>query len=124
MALDATLPRTSDVIRQYYRLVDAGKVDELLDLFEVNAAYDRPGYAPMRGRDELDRFYRAERAIDRGEHTLTDVVEDARQVAVAGRFVGVLKDGQTVTVGFADLFTFSPAHRVTRRATFFATPAV
>ncbi len=110
-------------VREYYRLVDANKVDDLLDLFAVDAVYSRPGYPVMHGRAELARFYRGERVIDCGRRTLDQVVVHNPQIAVTGSFEGALKDGTEVGLRFADFFVFD-GPRIARRDTYFFAPLV
>ena len=113
-----------DQVRSYYQLVDRGDVDGLVALFEPDSTYHRPGYPPLCGRDELERFYRGERVIDTGEHRLSTVVTDGDTTAVHGEFHGVLRDGRTVALRFADFFTFGAEGRFARRDTFFFAPLV
>ncbi|MGC4900444.1 nuclear transport factor 2 family protein [Micromonospora echinospora] len=61
-------------VRSYYELVDRGEVTELVQLFAQDALYLRPGYPPIRGRSELERFYREQRAIKCGHHAVESVV--------------------------------------------------
>jgi ketosteroid isomerase-like protein len=114
----------AETARRYYRLVDADDVEGLLDLFEPEAEYRRPGYDPLVGRDALRRFYSGTRVIRRGRHSVTSVVEDGNVVAIAGDFVGELKDGSTARLRFADFFTFGSGGRFSSRETFFFAPLV
>jgi ketosteroid isomerase-like protein len=121
----ATLPQTREnLVRSYYRLVDSNDVDGLVALFEPDSTYHRPGYPPLVGRTALERFYRGERVIDTGEHRLSTVVTDGDTTAVHGEFHGVLRDGRTVELRFADFFTFGPEGGFARRDTFFFAPMV
>lgn len=108
----------------YYRTVDAGDVQGVLDWFAQDAVYHRPGYAPMRGRDALEAFYGGERVIEDGVHTLDAIVAEGSTVAVRGRFEGRLKDGSQVVVGFADFITYDADGRAAERRTYFDAPAV
>lgn len=112
------------LVRRYYNAVDAGDVPALLDCFAADAVYRRPGYAPLRGREALERFYRGERVIAEGRHTLDAVVVQGRGAAVRGTFAGTLRDGRHVEVGFADFFTLDEQGRVAERHTYFERPAV
>ncbi len=95
-------------VRRYYQLVDADDVTGLIGLFAPDARYYRPGYQPLTGRDEMERFYREERVIAKGSHTLTAIVAAGRDVAVHGEFSGVLRDGRQTSLRFADFFCFGP----------------
>lgn len=110
--------------RSYYELVDAGEVDGVLAWFAVDAVYHRPGYPPMQGREALQSFYGGERVIVSGAHRLDEVLVDGPSVAVRGRFEGILKDGSSVSIGFADFIRYDAAGRAEQRRTFFEAPAV
>ncbi|MGC4932095.1 nuclear transport factor 2 family protein [Gordonia sp. DT30] len=91
------------IVRRYYELVDKGDL-ELLDLFSVDATYKRPGYREFHGRDELRRFYSADRVIESGAHTIRALYVDGMRVGVEGTFSGLLRDGTNVTLPFSDFF--------------------
>lgn len=109
-------------VRRYYELVNLGDVAGLLGLFAPDASYHRPGYPPLVGRVELERFYREQRVIRAGSHVLTMVVAAGRDVAVHGQFTGVLHNGERMEARFADFFSFGPGGQFTRRDTFFFSP--
>jgi len=111
-------------VRRYYELVDRGDVGALISLFADDAVYYRPGYAPLTGRTELERFYRADRVISAGRHTLSTLVGSAGHIAVHGHFDGVLRDGQAVYLRFADFFSLNDEGTFARRDTFFFAPMV
>jgi ketosteroid isomerase-like protein len=119
-------PETAPVsaVRRYYALVDAGDVPGLTSLFAPDTCYHRPGYQPLTGRDELQRFYREDRVIVKGAHTLTAIVADGRDVAVQGEFSGQLRDGRETSLRFADFFSFAADGLIARRDTFFFSPMV
>jgi ketosteroid isomerase-like protein len=114
----------ADVVRAYYRLVDAQDVDGVLELFCQDAVYVRPGYDTFRGVDSLRRFYSGERVIATGRHELDEVVEAVRSVAVQGRFSGRLRDGSACSCRFADFFRLTADDRIAHRCTYFAVPLV
>lgn len=111
-------------VRRYYVLVDADDVTGLIGLFAPDARYHRPGYQPLAGRDELERFYREDRVIAKGAHTLTAIIAADRDVAVQGEFSGVLRDGRETSLRFADFFSFGADGLIARRDTFFFAPLV
>lgn len=111
-------------VRRYYELVDAGDVSRLVNLFDTDAVYRRPGYAPLVGRDELERFYREQRVIKEGRHTVTTALVQEDAAAVHGTFEGTLNDGREVSLRFADFFTFSEDGVFSSRDTFFFAPMV
>lgn len=111
-------------VERYYDLVDRDDIPGLVSLFTADAVYERPGYPPMRGMGELERFYRNDRVIVSGKHLLRDVVAEPGRVAVHGDFEGRLKDGKPVRVRFADFFELADDGRFSRRDTFFFSPLV
>ncbi len=113
----------ADVVRRYYKLVDARALDDMLALFADDVVYRRPGYDPLRGIAELRTFYAQDRVIADGAHTLASLVEDGDRVAVEGKFRGTLRDGRKACVRFADFFVVRGG-RITRRDTYFDAPLV
>ncbi|SEG92232.1 Ketosteroid isomerase-related protein [Nonomuraea solani] len=111
-------------IRHYYELVDAGDVPALVDLFDPEVVYRRPGYEPLVGKAELERFYREQRVIKEGRHTLSTTLVKEEGAAVHGTFEGTLHDGREVSLAFADFFTFSASGAFRTRDTFFFAPLV
>jgi steroid delta-isomerase len=125
--MTATLPREASVVatvHRYYELVDAGDVTGLVNLFTEDATYHRPGYEPLEGRAGLARFYSQDRIIREGRHSVTTAVAAGSEVAVHGEFNGVLHDGTTVSLRFADFFTVTEDGYFDRRDTFFFAPLV
>jgi steroid Delta-isomerase len=125
---DVTL-RDSDaapeaLVRRYYELVDSGDVPGVVGLFAPDACYCRPGYPALVGHAELELFYREQRVIKEGSHTIMIVVAAGRDVAVHGQFRGVLHDGQWIDARFADFFLLGLDGRFVRRDTFFFAPLV
>lgn len=107
-------------VREYYRLVDRNDFDALLSLFTLNAWYERPGYGRMNGTSDLQRFYSEERVIDVGRHIIDQLCSVGDFVIVQGRFTGLLKDGKSVSLGFADFFEMKGVKISGRRTYFFA----
>ncbi|WP_116952014.1 nuclear transport factor 2 family protein [Jiangella endophytica] len=111
-------------VLHYYETVDSEDPTAVVDLFSEDAVYRRPGYQPMVGRAALLRFYGGERVIAAGRHVITRIVLDGpAHVAVEGRFIGHLKDGSRVDLGFADFFTLHDT-LIVERATYFEASAV
>lgn len=108
------------LVRTYYEVVDANDVDTLLSLFAPDAVYHRPGYDALRGHEDLDRFYRDERIIESGRHTVDAMVVGERTVAVQGHFGGTSRDGRSLDLRFADFF--DGERLITARRTFFYAP--
>jgi steroid delta-isomerase len=79
----------------------------------------------MKGRAAMAEFYRGQRVISAGVHTLDRMTIDGSGAAVHGEFAGVLKDGREVRLRFADFFVVVAENGLfARRDTFFFTPLV
>lgn len=111
-------------VRRYYELVDADDVPGLVALFAPECVYRRPGYEPLRGREELEGFYTGERVIAAGRHEIAAAVVDEGGVAVHGTFEGTLKDGSARSLRWADFYTFTGEGLFATRDTFFFAPLV
>jgi ketosteroid isomerase-like protein len=120
----ATTPLDPEVaVKRYYERVDAQDVAGILELFAPDVVYRRPGYEPIRGRDELETFYREQRVIESGRHTVIRVVRDENDIAVQGTFEGTLRDGSTTQLEFADFYR-TTERGFAERTTYFYTPLV
>jgi ketosteroid isomerase-like protein len=122
--LGLSTDKLQSVIHSYYVLVVAVDVYGLIALFDAQAVYNRTGYAPLVGTAELERIYREDRINDKGRHTLSSALIGKDEAAVHGTIEGVLKNGQHVTLRFADFFTFSGEGIFQSRDTFFFAPMV
>jgi steroid Delta-isomerase len=113
-----------EVVRAYYKLVDAQQFTELVQLFSEDTVYRRPGYEPLAGREALTEFYCGRRVITGGRHTISELLADGSKVAVAGEFAGTVTGGKEVELRFADFFTLDSAGLISLRDTFFFAPLV
>jgi steroid Delta-isomerase len=109
-------------VHRLYELIDTHDFTAMLELFADDVTYRRPGYDPIVGRAELARFYFEERIIREGTHTPELVLVSGSDVAVHGRFQGVLKSGVPVDYHYAEFFTAGPDGRFVARETYFFTP--
>lgn len=114
---------TKRIIVDLFRAIDASDWEAILNIFHPEIVYERPGYAPFRGRKRLLYFYQHERVLASGTHNLEHVVCAGNSAACWGRFVGKKKDGSDVNEMFADVYTFEDGKIRTRRSFFFR-PAV
>lgn len=110
-------------VKRYYQRVDADDVPGLLELFAADAVYRRPGYEPIIGRAALDDFYRNQRVIKSGRHTVATLIRSGDEVAVQGTFSGMLNDGSTTELEFADFYRLSDGV-FAERTTYFYVPLV
>lgn len=113
----------AQAVRRYYETVDTAGPEATTALFAENGVYRRPGYDAMEGREVIGEFYRSQRVIVNGAHTLDAVIIQGNDAAVRGRFRGELRDGSAVEVGFADFMTFDE-DLIAERTTYFYRPAV
>lgn len=112
-----------ELVLEYYQAIDSQEIDHVVELFADDATYERPGYAPLVGVAAIEEFYRTERVIDSGVHSVSNLLVDGHKVAVEGEFIGRLRDGSDVTVRFADFFLVMSS-RFARRHTYFFAPSV
>ena len=110
------------LIRRYYELVDANDVPEMVALFQPGAVYCRPGYPQLTGHADITHFYARQRKFRSGAHSLTAVLDTGERVAVHGQFNGVLHDGSTMELRFADFFEIGHDGRFSRRDTYYFAP--
>jgi ketosteroid isomerase-like protein len=111
------------LIQHLFQSIDTQQWDKLPRFFTPEVTYERPGYDPLVGLEQMLHFYRMVRVIASGTHTLEQVVSDEGRGACWGRFVGVHKDGSPLDERFADVYTFADGKIATRRSYFFR-PAV
>lgn len=114
---------TEELVRGYYAAVDSGDPEKAIATFAPDAVYDRPGYPSLVG-EAIAEFYRGERVIASGAHTVEQIVVDGDRAAARGTFDGVLKSGAEAHEGFADFFAFDAEGRISARTTYFYRAAV
>ena len=88
----------------YYRDVDRGDVDRIIDLFAPEATYRRGQSFLLEGRDAIAAFYTDVRKLV-GTHTLHEVRGEGDEVWVRGTFTGT-HDGQPVEIQWSDRWVF------------------
>jgi ketosteroid isomerase-like protein len=108
---------------EMFRHIDGRAWEGLRQFFHPEVVYERPGYPPIVGLDELLRFYREVRVIGGGEHQLASIVVGESAGACWGRFVGRHRDGTALDERFADCYTFE-AGGIKTRASYFFRPAI
>lgn len=111
------------IVKQLFCAVDSHNWSALSSLFHPEIVYERPGYAPLVGRDEVLHFYREERMIASGQHHIEQIVEQGNCAVCWGAFVGVVKNGSAADARFADVYVFAQGQIIQRR-TYFYRPAV
>lgn len=106
-------------IRDMFVAIDSGDWDRLLTFFHPEIVYERPGYEPFVGRDRVMRFYREERVIAGGTHTLDGTVVEDGRAAGWGRIDALRTDGEAVALRFADAYLIEDERIRLRRSHFF-----
>jgi ketosteroid isomerase-like protein len=114
---------TARRIEGMFAAIDARDWTALPTFFHPAMVYERPGYEPFAGRDRIMRFYREERVILRGRHTLDGTIAENDRAAAWGRIEAVHTDGRPIALGFADVYLFEQGTIILRRSHFFV-PAV
>jgi hypothetical protein len=108
------------LIAGYYPKIDNQKISEILEMFSLDAIYERADIT-YRGIDEISDFFINKRKI-RGNHILDRVVpcEEHHIVIVTGHFVGTGAEGDSRKVDFVDIWQFNESNKVNKRKTYLA----
>lgn len=93
----------------------------LAALLTEDTVYECPGLPRCDGRDAVLAYYRHERPVVRGHHTVETVIADGDRAVCCGRFDGELRDGRRVHVGFANVVTVQGG-RIRARRLYFHQP--
>ncbi|MCA1298587.1 nuclear transport factor 2 family protein [Stappia indica] len=101
-----------------FQAIDGEDWPTLAAMFHPTAIYERPGYAPLLGRDEIMEFYRNVRNVRVGRHQVVDIVQDADTVVCQGRFSCHTKDGARLNAEFCDIYALKDG-QIRRRKTYF-----
>lgn len=124
---DAQVKITDSFIIDMFRHIDQGKWDDLAKFFATNATYERPGYAPLTGRDSIMKFYREERIVASGSHSIDDCIIDLKLdrglASCWGSFEGLSRNGEKLKERFADIYELRDG-KITLRRTYFFRPAI
>jgi ketosteroid isomerase-like protein len=107
-----------ELVKKYYAAVDAGDLETLFSVFGDNIVYKRPGYEAIDGMEKFKEFYRNNRIIKEGHHTISNIIVKDPYVVVEGEFNGVLKDGRKSYTTFVDVYTFSNGKAIKRHTYF------
>jgi hypothetical protein len=106
-------------IRSHYRFVDEQRWDELRAAYAREATYQRGTRSELVGAAAIDRFYRFDRIIAAGRHTITRLEVKSHRVNVRGHFSGTLKSGEAVEIEYRDDYEFTRSGRIRRRISTF-----
>lgn len=106
-----------DVVRSYYKFIDAEDYEAVFALFDEDVIYVRPGQNDIEGMADLQEFYLDERPLEEGSHEIHSLTSEDDTVSVRGEFSGI-QNGAGVAFGFADFFVFTDAGTIGRRYTY------
>jgi ketosteroid isomerase-like protein len=112
---------SQETVKAMFGAIDACDWTALARLYAEDCTYDRPGFETVRGLSALIRFYADLRPIRSGRHRVVRFLEDDDGVCASGRFDGVLRTGEAISLEFADLYTIRN-DLISSRKTFFFTP--
>ncbi|WP_224360634.1 nuclear transport factor 2 family protein [Hyalangium versicolor] len=114
---------SKELIVQMFHHIDSNNWAGLRPLFCRDVIYERPGYAPIIGAQELLDFYERVRVIAAGRHTIDGLLTEEDSAACWGHFAGTHRNGTPLQVRFADCYTFEDG-MIKKRTSYFFTPAV
>ena len=113
-----------ELVGRLFEVIDGGRFDDLGTVFDAQAVYERPGYEPLQGLPRIEQFYRHERVIGSGRHTVEDVTCSETGSAVSfGVFRGTSRAGEALEERFADVYRVQGG-KIVQRTTYFFRPAI
>jgi len=110
-------------IRKMFATIDDRRWDRLPLHFASNLVYERPGYEPICGLEELRHFYSSVRIVAAGEHVIEQIVVSEPHAACWGSFCGRSRDGRELTERFADVYALVNG-LIVHRTTYFYRAAI
>ncbi len=93
-------------VLEYFRLVDAGRIEEMYSLFDDGIVYRRAGLEPIVGKAALRAFYEGPRGIDTIRHDIEIVAVEGDCVAIEGRSRAQLTGGGGFDRRIGEFFWF------------------
>lgn len=124
MSQDRREQQLKSAVQGYYDALDRDDIEAVLDAFNGDVLYRRPGYQTIVGMDGLRAYYSGDRKLKAGRHVIQAMIAEGATVAAHGVWEGELKDGGSTSMGFAAFFAFDPTGRIAEHTTYFFTPAV
>jgi uncharacterized protein len=110
-------------IHDLFATIDARRWEHLQLHFSSEVIYERPGYEPIHGLDELFDFYSRVRVVAAGEHTINQIVGTSQYAACWGSFRGRSHEGRELFERFADVYVLRNG-LIVHRTTYFFRPAI
>lgn len=106
-----------------FNAIDTTSWHELPRFFHPQVVYERPGYAPIVGLEELLSFYASTRIIAEGKHSLEGSLQNDDQAICWGQFNGRSKNGEPLAERFADAYRLQDG-LIKQRTTYFFRAAI
>jgi ketosteroid isomerase-like protein len=110
---------SAEAIRKMFATIDDRRWERLPLHFAGDVVYERPGYPPMRGLDELCHFYSTVRIVAAGEHLIEQIIAGGEHAACWGSFRGRARNGRELSERFADVYSLQDGLIVYRTTYFF-----
>lgn len=107
--------RLTELVRTYFALVDAGRLDEMYDMFSEDVVYRRSGLEPIIGKEAFIAFYVGPRGIATIRHDIEIAAVDGACVALEGRARARLVDGGSFDRRIGEFFWFDDDDLIRRR---------
>ncbi|MEB3279241.1 MAG: nuclear transport factor 2 family protein [Lyngbya sp.] len=112
-----------ELIISLFETIDSSDWKLLVNHFDKDIIYERPGYSVIIGIDKLLHFYQQERVIAFGKHQIEHIVCEDKFGSCWGQFIGTHKNGSPINESFSDVYSFEQNKIITRRSYFFR-PAI
>ena len=106
-----------------FEAIDTTSWHDLPRFFHPHVVYERPGYPPIVGLDELLGFYASTRIIAEGKHSLEGSLRNEDQAICWGQFSGRSKNGEALAERFADAYQLKDG-LIKQRTTYFFRAAI
>lgn len=117
------LPQEHPWLEDMFSAIDSRRWNDLPLFFHRDVVYERPGYPPIEGLDDLLNFYARVRIIAEGRHMLDAALQDADRAICWGHFKGRSRDGDELAERFADAYELTDG-LIRKRTTFFFRAAI
>lgn len=107
----------------FFNAVDNRNWKELELMLDENIVYERPGYEPMVGRQDVMTFYTQKRIISSGRHNIKNILINDNIIVCNGSFSGESNQSLKLDVEFCDIYFFNGVSLFYRK-TFFHVPCI
>jgi uncharacterized protein len=112
-----------EVVRDLLAVIDSCAWDRLGEFFSQAVVYHRPGFPVIGGLAALETFYKEQRQVRMGTHSIESLISDGDQMSCFGRLRGVATNGNNIDIRFAEWYQFDNG-KIVERATYFYEPSI